>query len=136
MKTSPTQRSLKLLREAGYQAAILERWNQFAHVRQDLWGFGDLIAAKASQNGSLLVQTTSTANMGARVKKILTIPEAQVWLAAGNQIIVHGWAKRGARGKRKLWECKVRPITLADFAEPMCPISDEDIPLFNEYELA
>lgn len=115
MKTSPTQRSLKLLRDAGYQAAVLERWNQFAHVRQDLWGFGDLIAAKASQNGSILIQTTTTENMSARIAKILAINEARVWLLAGNQIIVHGWAKRGARGKRKLWECKVTPLTLGDF---------------------
>jgi hypothetical protein len=117
MKTSPTQRSLKLLREAGYQAAVLERWNQFAHVRQDLWGFGDLIAAKASQNGSILVQTTTTENMGARIKKILAIPEASVWLAAGNQIIVHGWAKRGDRSKRKLWECKVHQVSAEDFMQ-------------------
>jgi len=117
--TSPTQRSLKLLRDAGYQVAILEHWNGFIKRRQDLWNFGDLLAVKASQNGSIIVQTTSTANMSARVNKIRDIAEAQVWLAAGNQIIVHGWAKRGDRGKRKLWECKVRPITGEDFA-PDC----------------
>jgi len=33
-------------------------------------------------------------------------------LAAGNAVIIHGWGKKGAAGKRKLWTC--REINLAD----------------------
>jgi hypothetical protein len=35
---SPTQRSLAHLRRLGYQARVVERWNPFARVRQDLFG--------------------------------------------------------------------------------------------------
>ena len=32
---TPTQRSLKYLREQGYTVAITERWNPFARIRQE-----------------------------------------------------------------------------------------------------
>jgi hypothetical protein len=122
MKTSPTQRSLKLLREAGYYAAITEHWNQFAHIRQDLFGFCDIIAFKPD-GGVLMVQTTSGGNVAARVAKIVSNDIARAWLQSENRVIVvHGWAKRGDRGKRKLWECRVVEVTTADFESP---ISDD-----------
>ena len=44
MATSPTQLSLKKLREEGYTVAVVEHWNSFARIRQDLFGFIDLLA--------------------------------------------------------------------------------------------
>jgi len=41
---SNTQRTLRYLREQGIVVAITEHWNAFAHYRQDLFGFIDLIA--------------------------------------------------------------------------------------------
>jgi hypothetical protein len=41
MATSPTQLSLKKLREEGYTVAVVEHWNSFARIRQDLFGFID-----------------------------------------------------------------------------------------------
>src|SRR5271167_4627948 len=43
-KISPTQRSLKLLRERGWTCQVVERWNQWAKVRQDLFGCLDILA--------------------------------------------------------------------------------------------
>ena len=43
MKTSPMQRSLKHLRDAGWTCAIVEHWNLHAKIRQDLFGFGELV---------------------------------------------------------------------------------------------
>jgi hypothetical protein len=118
MATSPTQRSLKLLRDAGYFAGITEKWNQFAHIRQDLFGFCDIVAFKAS-GPVLLVQTTSGTNVSARVAKIVSNDIARAWLQSENRVIVvHGWAKRGDRGKRKLWDCRVVEVTTADFESP------------------
>lgn len=117
MKTSPTQRSLKLLRDAGYHAAVTEHWNQFAHIRQDLFGFCDIVAYKPS--GSVLfVQTTSGSNLSARIAKIVANEHARAFLQGeGREIVVHGWRKVGARGKRKLWECRVVQVTAEDFRD-------------------
>ena len=105
--TSPTQRSKAKLIAEGYTVAITERWNQFAHVRQDLFGFADMVAVRIGTTGVLAVQTTSGSNVSARVEKIRNEPRAGIWLACGNRIEVHGWRKVGPRGKRKTWECRV-----------------------------
>jgi hypothetical protein len=110
VKTSPTKRSLDLLREDGFTVAIVERWNPFAKVRQDLFGFIDLVAI-APTRGIIGVQTTTGDHMAERIDKIKAEPKAEIWLASGGRIIVHGWAKKGARGKRKLWECRQQEIT-------------------------
>ena len=102
---SPTQRSLKKLRADGWFVAIVEKWNSFTHIRQDLWGFGDLLAIRGDT--ALIVQTTSGANVAARLEKIKAIPAAEAWLQSPTRrIVVHGWRKAGARGKRKLWDCR------------------------------
>lgn len=103
--TSPASRSLALLRAEGWTCAIVERWNQYARVRQDLFGFIDILAVSPSK-GILAVQTTSTTNFSHRLEKIGQEPKAGICLAAGMKIEVHGWAKQGPRGKRKVWTCR------------------------------
>ena len=105
MTTSPTQRSLKLLRERGYMAAVTEHWNPHARLRQDLFGFIDIVAVSRLY-GIIAVQTTSGDNMAARIAKIKESAHAKVWLDSRGGITVHGWRKVGARGARKLWECR------------------------------
>lgn len=114
MASGPASRSLKHLRDNGYTAQVVERWNQFARVRQDLFGCIDIVAIKSDLNGVYGVQTTSTGNMSARVEKIKQEPIMRLWLEAGNTLVVHGWAKRGKAGKRKLWTLKEREVTLKD----------------------
>ncbi len=110
MPTSPTQRSLKHLRDQGYTVAVTERWNPFARIRQDLFGFIDLLCFKG--NEILAVQTTSAANISARVAKIRGIQAASLWLESPTRrIVVQGWAKRGERGKRKVWTVREVEIT-------------------------
>lgn len=105
MKTSPTQRSLAMLREEGWTVAITERWNPFAKIRQDLFGFIDLLAFRG--NVVLAVQTTSGDHVAERIAKIRTLQAAALWLESHNRkIVVHGWRKVGERGKRKLWDCR------------------------------
>ena len=100
---SPTQRSLAYLRKQGFTCAITEHWNMFAHIRQDLFGFIDIVCLRGGDSGILAIQTTSTSNTSARVKKILDNPIHSLWLGSGNRISVHGWSKKGARGKVKKW---------------------------------
>lgn len=105
MATSPTENSLKLMRRLGYQAQVTEKWNPHAKVRQDLFGFVDIVAVG---NGHTVgIQTTTKKNISSRRNKILASPLLQPLLAAGWQIVVHGWAKN-AKGR---WELKEEQIT-------------------------
>jgi hypothetical protein len=113
-KTSPTQRSLALLRKQGYRVAITEHWNAFVKRRQDLFGFIDLLAIGETM---LAIQTTSGTNVAARVTKILELDAAREWIDAGHRIIVHGWAKRGVRGEVKRWDCREVEIERSMFDE-------------------
>ena len=96
---SPTQRSLKYLREQGYMAAVTEKFNQFARVRQDRWGFVDILALK--ENETLGVQCTSASNVSARVRKIAESDTVANVRKAGWKIHVHGWTK-GQRGAPRI----------------------------------
>lgn len=116
MSTSPCQRSLKELRKAGWTCEVTERWNPFAKRRVDLWGFCDVLAMSPTL-GILAVQTTSGPNVSARLEKIKGEPKAAIWLASGGRIVVHGWRKVGARGKRKVWECREVEVTKAEPVE-------------------
>jgi hypothetical protein len=109
--TSPTQRSLAKLRGDGWTCAVVEHWNQFAHIRLDLFGCIDIVAVRVGNIGVLGVQATSGSNVSARVTKIKAEARAGIWLAAGNKLQVWGWAKVGARGERKLWSCRVVDIS-------------------------
>lgn len=90
--------------------AIVEKYNSFIKRRIDLWGFGDLLCVRNDE--VLIVQTTSGSNVSARLEKMKHIPEAGLWLMSPNRKIeIHGWAKRGERGKQKKWTCRIVPVT-------------------------
>lgn len=101
--SSPTQRSLAWLRSREYQAAVVERWNQFAKVRQDLFGFIDLLAIR---DGEILAVQATASGVAARIDKIVAEPRSRHWLNAGGLIEVHGWSKKGAAGKRKTYQIR------------------------------
>jgi hypothetical protein len=44
--SSPTQRSLRHMRDLGYLVAVVEHWNPHARIRQDLFGWIDLLAIR------------------------------------------------------------------------------------------
>jgi hypothetical protein len=115
MKTT-TQRTLKFLRGDGLTCAIVERWNPYAHVRQDLFGFADILAM-SPQKGIIAVQTTSRAHRADHMKKILDCPFSRMWVESGGKIWLVTWAKTGPRGKRKMWTSFVDDIKLDFFAE-------------------
>ncbi|MFN7610654.1 MAG: hypothetical protein ACK5QX_06915 [bacterium] len=103
--SSPTQRSLAYLRDEGYVAAVVERWNPHARIRQDLFGFVDLLAIRDGE--TLAVQTTAASSMSARVKKIAESELVGAVRRAGWRIHVHGWAKR-ADGR---WHIRVVDVS-------------------------
>lgn len=97
-EVTPTQRSLKHLRDEGYTATVVEYWHAFARQRRDLWGCFDILAVKRDE--TVAVQTTST-GVAARVRKIEACPHLSVLREAGWTILVHGWRK-GANGRYAL----------------------------------
>ena len=109
---SPTDRTLAYLRKQGYLAAVVEKWVPGANIRQDLFGFADVLAVHQVAKEFLLVQTTTAGNFSSRMKKAKGRPELGIWLQAGGKFEVHGWSK-GPDGK---WKVRVVMVTLEDLA--------------------
>jgi len=117
---SPTQRTLKALKEQGRLCAIAEKWNPFGGpfgVRKDLFGFIDVIVLDP-QRGIGAIQSTGTA-FKQHLDKLLNsdCTEAVIeWLRSGGFVELWGWRKvklrRGAKAMR--WQPRVKEITLND----------------------
>lgn len=98
--SSPTQRTLKHLRDAGYPLVqVVERWNPHARIRQHLFGIIDVVAVGEDIVG---VQATSASNVSKRVTKITESPALPILRKAGIRVLVHGWRK--IRGRWQLRE--------------------------------
>lgn len=106
-KKSPTQCTLDKWRKLGYRAVVVEKWNSHVKVRQDMFGFIDVLAIG---NGETVgIQSTSKSNLSARIKKIesddLFAAVSDV-RKAGWRIVAEGWHKPKHR-----WECKEVELT-------------------------
>ena len=102
--TSPTERTLKLLRSCGYEAEVVEKWVQFGRgkggVRKDFLGGIDILAI--NEKVTLAVQCTSGSNLSERVKKLIALPKMKRWLAGPNRKLeVWGWRRCSPRGKKR-----------------------------------
>jgi hypothetical protein len=95
-KESPTTRTLSLLREQGYTVAVVEKWNPHARIRQDLFGFIDILAIKRGE--TLAVQATAS-GVSARLKKITESELLPKVREAGWTIQIWGWTKSAKTGK-------------------------------------
>lgn len=118
---TPTQRTLRALREQGRVCAIVERWNQHVGphgVRQDLFGIIDIIALDPTR-GVVGIQSCG-GDFAAHERTILEerMQESMDWLSTpGTALELWGWRKvklkRG--GKAMRWQPRVREFTLVDF---------------------
>lgn len=99
--SSPTQRTLKHLRDQGYRAEVVERWNPHARIRQDLFTIIDVLAL--SETEVVAVQTTTASNMKARIDKISESDILPLLIKLEWRVIVHGWKKNH---KTNRWELK------------------------------
>lgn len=102
-KTSPTQRALAECKKRGWKPAIVEKWNPHARIRQDLYGFADLVVLDGNP-GLLALQVTSGANLSARMAKLSAVPAVVDWLKAGLRVECWGYrklvVKRGGKATR------------------------------------
>jgi hypothetical protein len=107
---SPTARSLAPLREFGYTVKVVERWNPYAKIRQDLFGV-DILALKPGEP-ALVVQATTGNNHAARRSKLDVECFTALWDGAGAMIKVWSWSKQGPRGQRKVWTVRREMLSL------------------------
>ena len=122
MSVSPTQRTIRELRNQGRKCAIVERYNAFVGphgVRQDLFGIIDVIALDP-ERGVVGVQSCGQ-DFSAHERKFLEerAEECFDWLRTpGTALELWGWRKvklkRG--GKAVRWQPRIRVFQLQDFA--------------------
>lgn len=91
MAASPTSRTLKLVRDAGYEAQVVEHWVPQTRTRRDLFGIVDIVAI--NDNGTVGIQATSWSNHASRVHKIKASPLFPRLVAAGWAIWVVSWRR-------------------------------------------
>jgi hypothetical protein len=93
--TSPTQRSLKHMRELGYVCAIVEKWNPHARIRQDMFGFIDVVCIK--DEDIVGVQSCSGAG-GDSAERVRKISEHKNWplICKAIRVVVQSWRKNAA----------------------------------------
>lgn len=103
-KPSPTSRSLAECRALGLQAQVVERFNHYTKTRLDLFDCIDVVAC--GEGFILGIQACAGASHAARMAKAKASPKIAGWLAGGGLFEVWSWAKRGGRGKRKVWTCR------------------------------
>jgi hypothetical protein len=144
---STTSRTKVLFEKEGYIVASVEKWNahvgplvpddpimcpecgteieQFrkAGIRQDLFGFADLIAFHPEKPGIILIQSTSGGEHARRVAKIHGVDVARKWVKDPiRQIAVVSWSKRKQKlkkgwSKKSFWSPRIEFITEIDFGK-------------------
>ena len=122
---TPTQRTMKELKQRGYKTAIVEKWNQNAFrpdghrgVRQDMFGIIDIIALDFKEKRILGVQSTGSGF--SEHLKALKGEKAQAcidWLRVGGHLELWGWRKLKVKrgGKQMKWTPRLQILTLKDF---------------------
>ena len=132
--SSPTSRTLAVLRKEGLRCQVVERWVAQARRRVDLWGFIDIVAMEGkfvaitpelmipADTGSIIgIQVCAGASHAARRTKILKDcrHDAILWLACKGKIQIRSWSKRKHKlknGKKvDRWTERIEQITLEDF---------------------
>lgn len=120
MSVSPTQRSLRVLREQGKIYQVVEHWNPFSRRRIDLFGIIDILAI--GEWGTLGIQATAGSSHAARREKLLAHPKTATWLShPGRSLEIWSWSKRKVvkRGKKlERWTLRVEPITPEMLSRP------------------
>jgi len=120
MSLSPTQRTLRALRDQGLVCAIVEKFNPYAGphgLRQDLFGCIDVLALDPHR-GVIGVQSCGQDFSGHKQKLVEErAQEVTDWLATpGTALELWGWRKvklqRG--GKAMRWKPRLARLTLID----------------------
>jgi hypothetical protein len=127
---SPTQRTLKALREKEYRVGVVERFVGPLNIRVDLFHIIDLIAIRPGE--IVGIQSCGQAFSEHHRKITEEHPDAaRDWILAGGMLELWGWRKLKVKrgGKAMRWEPRVKVYSLADFGQPVdCPRGEEADP--------
>lgn len=88
--SSATELTLKRLRELGFTAQVVEKWNPHARIRQDLFGFIDVLAVG---RGVTMGVQCCTSRVAERVRKITEHPNLPAVREADWSVQVWGWTR-------------------------------------------
>lgn len=113
---SNTSRTLRYLREQGWDADKVEQFNPYAGKfgqRKDLFGIIDIIAL--TEHGITGVQSCGQ-DYAAHDRKILDSDMMVKWLEAGGKLMLIGWrkVKHKKGGKAMRWSPRIKYYTLED----------------------
>lgn len=119
-KMSPTQRTIRALKQNGMHCGIVEKFNPHVGehgIRQDLFGFIDAIALDAS--GIIGIQCCAGSGHASHRTKILENEYAPEWLKSGGKIQLWSWSKKKLKrgGKAERWMPRLEEFTITDFVE-------------------
>jgi hypothetical protein len=92
--SSPTKRTLALLRKQGFVAEVVERRVPGCLVSRDLFGIADVLAIHPEQYVVLLIQATTADHFADRLRRVQGQPVLPSLLAAGVRVEI--WA--GGKG--------------------------------------
>lgn len=128
VQVSPTQRTLKALKDQGFECGIVERWLSGPGKRSDLFGFIDIICM--TDAGVLAVQSTGT-DFAGHYKKITQdcAIRARQWIQMPNaRLQLWGWrkVKKARGGKLMVYRPRVHEFTLQDFDGSLPDLMQED----------
>ncbi len=125
------QRTMEAMRKKGYTVGVVERWNAHCRIRQDLFGFIDLVSFR-QDIGIVAVQCTTYTQHKKHRDKIFAEPRARGWLESGARLLLVSWQKVeeltkqkdlfGEPKKRFRWLKHTEEITL-DMFPPVSPPS-------------
>ncbi len=115
---SPTQRSLKVLRDADWTVDVVERWirnpkHPAGGFRKDFLGCADLVALKPGER-VLFVQTTDASSVAKHIEKLRESEHLAVLIACG-RVEIHGWAKPSKTIRR--WRQRIVELGPEDVIE-------------------
>lgn len=90
---SPTQKSLRLLRELGYTAEDVTAYGHPASAKwprkKDVLGFADILAFRGVE--LLAVNATDKTSVAKHKTKYTQLQTLHLWLATGSGFAIHGW---------------------------------------------
>lgn len=124
-KLSPTQLSLKLMRERGYLCEVTEKWNPWAKIRQDLFGFVDILCIKEGE--VIGVQCTSRPHVSTRYNKIRDHDNIWWVLDSGIRVLIQGWSKnKSGRWEMREVEVKAEEVSENEMMDLECLTDAEE----------
>jgi|TARA_Y100000289_G_scaffold33336_1_gene32945 hypothetical protein len=107
---SPTQRTLKAMRNQGRICGIVEKFQQYGGkfgIRQDLFGFIDIIAID-SKDGIIAIQSTGQ-DWSGHINKIMDLEEIVMKWLEHAPLELWSWrkVKKVRGGKAMIWKARI-----------------------------